>query len=60
VVYEAADRARVHRDLARNAALCDPGPIVLSHDRLAMVCRAARSIAPIVKPKPHQSGGLDE
>lgn len=56
VVFEAEDLDRVRRDLAPYAALCSPEPIVLPHERLATVCRAARPVETTIEPEPHQSG----
>jgi 4-amino-4-deoxy-L-arabinose transferase-like glycosyltransferase len=56
VVYEADDERRVRRELAPYAALCSSAPIVLPHNRLAMVCRAAKPTKPIIEPEPHHSG----
>ena len=56
LVYKAEKNTAVRRALARYSGLCSDDPIALSHDRRAIVCRAAREVGAAIAPEPHQLG----
>jgi len=56
LVYEAKTEAALRQRMARYRGLCSDDPIPLSHDRRAIVCRAAGEVGAAIAPEPHQLG----